>query len=186
MRESPSRPDGAPDALSDAVELLREEPRVRPEWRDALLRQVETSQRRPALVRRRVSATIPMAIAAGLVCALFGGGVAFVTMRPSHVAAPIAAVETSGGLTVPVRFSLVAPNATMVSIVGDFNRWNPRALPMRRSPDGRIWEIEVRLPLGRYDYAFMIDGRLSPDPAAPRDVNDDFGAPNSIVMVRGS
>lgn len=108
------------------------------------------------------------------------------TMRPSHVAAPIAAVETLGGPTVPVRFSLVAPNATMVSIVGDFNRWNPRALPMRRSPDGRIWEIEVRLPLGRYDYAFMIDGRLSPDPAAPRDVNDDFGAPNSIVMVRGS
>ena len=186
MRESPSRRDRVPDALSHAVEVLREEPRVRPEWRDELLRRVEHSPRASALLRRRISASIPVAIAAGVVCALLGGGVAFLAMRVPRAAAPIVAVETSPGPTVPVRFSVVAPNASTVSIVGDFNRWNPTALPMRRSPDGRDWEVEVRLPLGRYSYAFMIDGHLSPDPAAPRDVNDDFGAPNSILMVRGS
>jgi len=73
-----------------------------------------------------------------------------------------------------------------VSIVGDFNQWNPTTLPMRRSADGRSWEVEVRLPLGRYSYAFLIDGKISPDPGAPQGAGDDFGAPNSVLMVRGS
>jgi 1,4-alpha-glucan branching enzyme len=86
----------------------------------------------------------------------------------------------------PVRFSIVAPNAAHVTIVGDFNQWNPSALPLKRSANGRLWEVEVRLPLGVYTYAFMIDGHLAPDPTAPRSVADDYGAPNSVLMVRGS
>ena len=79
-----------------------------------------------------------------------------------------------------------APNAARVSIVGDFNHWNPTTLPMKRSADGRLWEVEVRLPLGRYSYAFMIDGRIAADPSAPSGAGDDFGTPNSVLMVRGS
>jgi hypothetical protein len=32
----------------------------------------------------------------------------------------------------------------------------------------------------------MVDGRLARDPAAPQDVSDDYGSPNSVLMVRGS
>jgi 1,4-alpha-glucan branching enzyme len=94
-------------------------------------------------------------------------------------------VTVSAGV-LPVRFSLDAPAATTVSIVGDFNGWDPVALPMRRSADGMRWEVDVVLPPGRYSYAFVVDGRLSPDPRAPRAASDDFGIPNSILMVRGS
>ena len=38
-----------------------------------------------------------------------------------------------------VHFAVWAPNAKLVSVIGDFNRWNPVANVMRRSPAG-IWE----------------------------------------------
>jgi 1,4-alpha-glucan branching enzyme len=38
------------------------------------------------------------------------------------------------------RFAVWAPNAEMVSLVGDFNWWDPRCHPMRRRTGG-IWEL---------------------------------------------
>ncbi len=38
-------------------------------------------------------------------------------------------------------FSVWAPNARRVSIVGDFNQWDGRANPMRRHPSTGIWDI---------------------------------------------
>jgi 1,4-alpha-glucan branching enzyme len=117
-----------------------------------------------------------------------GGGVAMVVSRARATASPTAIAAASPLLTtvLPVRFSVVAPRAAQVSIVGDFNHWNPTTLPMRRSADGQTWEVEVKLPVGRYSYAFLIDGAFAPDPAAPRGSGDDFGTPNSVLMVRGS
>ena len=42
-----------------------------------------------------------------------------------------------------VIFRVWAPNATAVSVVGDFNDWAPAADPMRRMTDGGIWECFV-------------------------------------------
>ncbi len=39
-----------------------------------------------------------------------------------------------------VRFAVWAPNARVVSVVGDFNQWDTRRHPLRRR-DGGIWEI---------------------------------------------
>src|SRR3546814_11674688 len=39
------------------------------------------------------------------------------------------------------HFAVWAPNATRVSVVGDFNRWDGRRAPMRRRQDAGIWEI---------------------------------------------
>ena len=38
-----------------------------------------------------------------------------------------------------VQFAVWAPNAKSVSIIGDFNNWNPHTVPMRPSTAG-IWE----------------------------------------------
>jgi hypothetical protein len=176
--------DRLPAPLSDALPLLRELPTVRAEWRSDVLREVARAGR-PA---RRVSLTLPWAIAAGLICAITGGGVAVLATRASVVApgSTIAGAPPASPMVLPVRFSVVAAHAARVSIVGDFNHWNPTTLPMRRSADGQTWEVEIKLPVGRYTYAFLVDGAFTPDPAAPRGSGDDFGTPNSVLMVHGS
>jgi hypothetical protein len=132
-------------------------------------------------MRRRWSVSPIAAIAACLLCAVIGG-VAVTALRKDASPTPsvATAVPTSA---LNVRFDLVAPTATQVTIVGDFNQWNAESLPMRRSADGRRWEIEVRLPPGRYTYGFVVDGKLTPDPRAPESASDDFGIPNSVRMV---
>ncbi|MBI3473895.1 MAG: 1,4-alpha-glucan branching protein GlgB [Candidatus Solibacter usitatus] len=41
-----------------------------------------------------------------------------------------------------VRFAVWAPNAEVVSVIGDFNRWDSRCHPMRRR-DGGVWELFI-------------------------------------------
>lgn len=40
-----------------------------------------------------------------------------------------------------VHFAVWAPNARLVSLVGEFNDWNPARHPMRRRDDIGVWEI---------------------------------------------
>ena len=42
-----------------------------------------------------------------------------------------------------VRFTVWAPNAKAVSVVGEFNDWNVFIHPMNRIDDGEIWEVFV-------------------------------------------
>jgi 1,4-alpha-glucan branching enzyme len=73
-----------------------------------------------------------------------------------------------------------------VSVVGDFNAWNPSATPLRRAPNGGAWVADVPIPPGRHVYAFIVDGVLVVDPGAPRAGDEDFGVPSSVVIVRGA
>ncbi|HEU4787826.1 MAG TPA: isoamylase early set domain-containing protein [Gemmatimonadaceae bacterium] len=182
--------DQIPPALARAVELLREEEVVSPAWRAAVLGAVEQgSGSRDADLRPRRFVALRTAIAAGIVCAAAGSAATLAVLRrPGTIetvaTAPHNAAQASTLL--PVHFSVVAPSAASVSIVGDFNHWSPTALPMKRSADGRTWEIDVRLPEGRYNYAYMVDGQIARDPSAPQTGGDDFGMPNSVLMVRGT
>lgn len=56
-----------------------------------------------------------------------------------------------------VRFSVWAPHAQKVSVVGDFNDWNPETHPMERAEDGEIWKRYIPdLPEGTlYKYAIV-------------------------------
>jgi hypothetical protein len=84
------------------------------------------------------------------------------------------------------RFMIVAPNAKQVALVGDFNDWDQGKTPLLKVAANGTWTAEVRLPPGRYAYAFLVDGqRWVADPAAPPSVGDDFGRPSSVVTVRG-
>jgi 1,4-alpha-glucan branching enzyme len=44
-----------------------------------------------------------------------------------------------------------APGARQVSVVGDFNQWNPSTTPMARMPDGR-WMASLELSHGYHQY----------------------------------
>ena len=83
-----------------------------------------------------------------------------------HLGAGVVTIDGVRG----VRFAVWAPNARAVSVVGDFNAWDLRRLPMRlRFPAG-VWEIFVpRLAAGaRYKYAIVgPDGARMPLKADP-------------------
>lgn len=83
-----------------------------------------------------------------------------------------------------VSFVLRAPEARSVSVVGDFNGWDAGRTPLEFQPSTGTWTVVVRLVPGRYAYCFVVDGRVFvADPAAPRSLGDDFGAPTSVLVV---
>jgi 1,4-alpha-glucan branching enzyme len=79
---------------------------------------------------------------------------------------------------------LVAPQAASVSLVGDFNDWDPARAPMQTAQG--VWATAVRLGPGRYRYAFLVNGvEWRADPNAPPARDDEFGTPSSVVTVGG-
>ena len=81
-----------------------------------------------------------------------------------------------------VNFICNAPQAKTVSVVGDFNQWNPAAHPMKQGPD-RAWALMVELKHGHHRYAFLVDGALTLDPRAQGITRDDKGQRVSLVPV---
>jgi hypothetical protein len=183
MRED----DRLPAELDDVVAHLRQTPVVRQEWRDAAVRQVAVQEIEDPIRRGPWMFTSWMqAIAAALVCMAIGAGGGYAVF--AHRTPGLESVPTmaSSDPRSSVRFSVVAPGAVSVQLVGDFNKWDPAALPMRRIRNGVAWEIEVPLSPGRYSYAFVIDGKLARDPSAAQAPDDDFGAPSSVLLVGAS
>ncbi len=81
------------------------------------------------------------------------------------------------------QFLLIAPNATSVSLVGDFSDWDASRFKMERVSDDGAWSITVPLPPGRYEYQFEVDGKLRiTDPTRPQ-TSSDFGSANSVITV---
>jgi len=57
-----------------------------------------------------------------------------------------------------VVFRVWAPNAAAVSVVGDFNYWNPEANPMGKLSDAGVWECFIPNVVNEYDnYKYCID-----------------------------
>ena len=84
-----------------------------------------------------------------------------------------------------VKFVLIAPQASKVSVVGDFNGWDAHVNPMSTQGADGTWTVYVPLEPGLHTYSFVIDGsHFVPDPAAPMAPDDGFGHNSSIVLVR--
>ncbi|WP_295633616.1 1,4-alpha-glucan branching protein GlgB [Novosphingobium sp.] len=69
-----------------------------------------------------------------------------------------------------VHFAVWAPNARLVSLLGDFNDWDHRRHPMRRRADIGVWEVFIpEIGLGRgYKYRIVADdGTVQPLKADP-------------------
>ena len=152
---------------------------------------------RPATPRRRawwqaqltigVAPLAGLAAAAGLVVALLVLG-----RKPGAGSPP--ATDTRLAVSPPpttrvdtvqlVRFVLVATDAHSVALVGDFNGWDRTAVRLTRSERGGMWSATVRVPAGRHEYAFLVEGkRWVADPNAPASIEDAFGVESSVVTV---
>jgi hypothetical protein len=86
-----------------------------------------------------------------------------------------------------VQFVLVAPTARKVSVVGDFNDWDASHQEFQaQHRGGGVWSVTAKVPVGHHRYSFVVDDSLwVADPTAPRMVDDDFGMPNSALVVGG-
>ncbi|MEE1672374.1 1,4-alpha-glucan branching protein GlgB [Agarivorans aestuarii] len=73
-------------------------------------------------------------------------GLATMTHAPQNLyqvlGAQVKTIEVDGVQVKGVRFGVYAPSASSVSLIGDFNHWDGRRLPMQRSLDGH-WVLFV-------------------------------------------
>lgn len=187
------------EVLSAVVAELRRPVRLSPDFDTRVMAAVRSARHEGRLragVRWlaapraiRISPLGALAAAAGLAGLILVSGDLLET--PADRAATVAASPAAGAPSVhalataeAVQFVLAAPGASGVSLVGDFNDWDPSAMPLRPTADGAVWSVTVPLAPGRHEYAFVVDGSdWVPDPAAPPSPGDDFGEPNSVITV---
>jgi len=69
-----------------------------------------------------------------------------------HLGAHIRSIDGITG----VSFAVWAPNASRVSVIGDFNDWDGRRYPMRNRGECGIWEIFIPGVIAAQNYKFEI------------------------------
>ena len=82
-----------------------------------------------------------------------------------------------------VEFTLSAPDAKKVSIAGPFNDWNTQAMPMKKGKDGS-WKIKLKLPPGKCEYKYFVDGSWLNDIAHSESAPNPFGTNNCVITVQ--
>jgi 1,4-alpha-glucan branching enzyme len=89
------------------------------------------------------------------------------------------------GSATHVQFTLIAPDARKVAVVGDFNAWDAsHASYQARHSGGGVWTVTAAVPPGHHRYSFVVDDSVwVADPMAPRANDNDFGLPKSAMVV---
>lgn len=155
-------------------EPIRRELRRDVDFGPSVRARVMRDVRRVAAVPPRggwLSPLVATALAAGLVMGVLGPPLA-----PSGWPAGAGlALHRDSVLTVAirdtlalVRFSLIAPRAARVELVGDFNAWRTGATRLQRDAQSGEWAAQIAMTRGRHRYAFVVDDtQWVADPAAP-------------------
>ncbi len=73
-----------------------------------------------------------------------------------------------------------------VNLFGQFNSWDRQSLPMKDKNGNGLFEIEIPLDPGRYEYKFFVDGKEVVDPANPLKVPNGMGDFNSVRIIEES
>ena len=81
-----------------------------------------------------------------------------------------------------VEFRIYKPYARFISLVGDFNHWNPENDLLKKGSDG-IWRLKKQIPLGKYKYKFIIDGKWSVDIYNSATAADESGSLCSLLEM---
>ena len=83
-----------------------------------------------------------------------------------------------------VLFTLDMPHASNVALIGTFNQWTPEGYRMYRDDQRGVWKLSIPLGSGRYEYAFLVDGKIViADPKGLLQRDDGFGNKNSILTI---
>jgi glycosidase len=79
-----------------------------------------------------------------------------------------------------------SPDDKQINLFGQFNSWDRKNLPMKDLNGDGIYEIEIPLDPGRYEYKFYVDGKELIDPQNPVKVPNGLGDFNSVRVVEES
>ena len=82
-----------------------------------------------------------------------------------------------------IEFRIYHPGARHISLVGDFNHWNPENDLLQKKNNG-VWRLVKRLPRGTYRYKYIIDGEWTPDTYNRASASDDNGEICSVITVK--
>jgi hypothetical protein len=162
-----------PDTLVESIMT-----QIRPK-RLGLLNRLWCKARTPISFTPLTMVPVGAALAAVLVLAVFLG------RAPEREDLPFAAggAETSKN---KVFLTLNMPYASTVDVIGSFNKWTPNGFRMLWDESRKLWVLPLTLEKGRYEYAFLVDGKkVVPDPRALLHQDDGFGNQNSILIVEG-
>ena len=79
-------------------------------------------------------------------------------------------------------FSVKAPGADHVQLVGDFTDWQKSPITMTKL-DGGLWQTTIALEQGVYHYRFLVDGAWRDDPECTIRVTNPYGSENAVRHV---
>ena len=79
-------------------------------------------------------------------------------------------------------FSIKAPSAQSVQLVGDFTHWKERPVSLHKDSNG-LWRATVELEPGEHHYRFLVDGQWRDDPECTARVPNPYGSQDSVVQV---
>jgi 1,4-alpha-glucan branching enzyme len=83
-----------------------------------------------------------------------------------------------------VLFKLTAPAGSAVSVAGTFNKWDPKANPMKATAaQPGAFSATVPLLPGKYEYKFVVNGDWQVDPACRESVDNKLGSRNSVIVI---
>lgn len=143
------------------------------------------------MAKRRLSLLAAALACAVALAAMFTAGCGYMRVIRTRVPPP---ERQNNGL---VRFMYEAPQARHVNVCGNWNgndwcgtrgtgRFDHTIGAMHDDDGDGIWEIEVELAPGRYEYKYSVDWgvRWEQDPNNPVGQDDGFGGQNSILVLR--
>lgn len=104
-------------------------------------------------------------------------------MSHPHSYPPSRSGRYSGkNILITVNFLCLAPGAEQVSLIGDFNDWQPSSHPMKKGPDGS-WRGQAAMCHGHHHYMFLVDGIATLDPRASGYAKHDHYGKVSLLAV---
>ncbi|PYL00201.1 MAG: hypothetical protein DME19_05900 [Verrucomicrobia bacterium] len=81
-----------------------------------------------------------------------------------------------------VTFSIQAPEARNVRLVGEFSDWEHHPIDLKKLKSGE-WKATLSLGEGKYEYRYLVDGQWRDDPHCTARVPNAFGGQNCVCVV---
>ena len=83
-----------------------------------------------------------------------------------------------------VTFTVPESDAKKVSVVGDFNKWNPKKNPLKKLKNGNFKGTIDLEKENNYQFRYLVDGVFKNDENADAYVWNDFaGTDNSVLNL---